>query len=62
MTRCLGACKRPYTRDFTPEVLTHPSGVWMFVLHDTILCPDRVKWRMNSIAAAAAKLRESRST
>lgn len=62
MTRqCLGECKRPHTRDFTPEVTVHPVFGWVFALHDTYNCPDRIKWRMNDIMSRAIKLRDSGS-
>jgi hypothetical protein len=70
MERCLGACKRPYTRDFTPEVVAIPLDEPMFglsnvrhglvfMLHDTLECPDRVKWRMKSLQQAARALRSN---
>jgi hypothetical protein len=57
---CAGQCKKPSTTDFTPQAIVHPVFGWVFTLHDTINCPDRVKWHMNALQAAARKLREQR--
>lgn len=59
MNRCLGQCKRPYTRDFTSETHVGTFG-WVFILHDTIECPDRVAWRMDSLRRKALELRQER--
>lgn len=58
--RCYGQCKRPYTKDFTPEVLIITPSVWQFLLHDTLDCPDRVKWHMNALMTKAKALRDGR--
>lgn len=57
---CIGACKTQRTRDFTPWVFVLGERYWMFTLHDTLECPDRVRWRMNSLMEKAAALRETR--
>ena len=68
MTRCIGACKRPHTKDFTPETVAIPleaspfaiGGIRygiVFMLHDTVECPDRIRWRMKSLQHAAQALR-----
>lgn len=61
MTRCMGGCKSSRTKDFTPEVVVHPAFGWIFMLHDTLECPDRVKWRMDDIIARAVRLRDERN-
>jgi hypothetical protein len=68
VSRCIGACKRPHTLDVTPETVAIPldgpsfglSNVrygLVFMLHDTLNCPDRVRWRMKSLQQAANRLR-----
>lgn len=59
-TRCMGQCKNSHTRDFTPETIVLPGLGWRFILHDTVLCPDRVKWHMNSLMEKAKALRDGR--
>lgn len=65
----MGACKRPHTHDFTPEVAAIPisdnpfalAGTryhLVFMLHDTTACPDRIRWRMRSLQQAAQRLRK----
>jgi hypothetical protein len=52
----MGQCKRPHTTDFVSETKVTALG-WQFVMHDTINCPDVLRWRMDDLRRKTTRVR-----